>query len=102
MNTDNNGKPGLDLSRPYAVEFYSVLRSQLDATAVAMKYLRDLVKDASMDNVMIHPYTNGGVEVVLVKTMLVTRENISEIESKLAERLSAYDGYLNGWRIVRD
>lgn len=102
MNMENAGKAGLDFSRPYAVEFYSVLRSQVDATVVAMQYLKDLVKDGSAENVMIHPCTDGGVEIVLVKEMLVTRENISEIENKLAEKLSTYDGYLNGWRIIRD
>jgi hypothetical protein len=95
------GKSGLDFTRPYSVEFFSVLSTQEEAVIVAKQYLDDYVKGEKFDNIMTQPI-NGGMELILAKTMLVTQENISAFENKLAERLSAHEGHLNGWRIIRE
>lgn len=95
------GRQDIDPDGPRSVEFFSVLSTQEQAIIVAKQYLDEDMNGEKLDNIATHPYTSGGMELILTKTMLVTQENISAFENKLAERLSVHEGRLNGWRIIR-
>lgn len=41
------------------------------------------------------------MELMLVKSMLVTHESVSAFESRLAERVSQHDGYMDGWGVLQ-
>ncbi len=42
------------------------------------------------------------MELTLSKKMLVTFDAVSAFEAKLRERVSAVDGYLDGWGVLQE
>ena len=42
------------------------------------------------------------MELLLVKNMLLTYEGVVDFERKLQERVSACDGYLDGWGVLQE
>ncbi len=98
---NRTGRQDINPDGPRSVEFFSVLSTQEQAIIVAKQYLEDYMNGEKLDNIATQPYISGEMELILAKTMLVTQENISAFENKLAARLSVHDGRLNGWRIIR-
>jgi hypothetical protein len=92
---------GFDFSKEHDVEFFVIFRTEADADAVAREYLADHQKGSRFNNIETKPAQKGGMELVLVKPMLVTYENITQFESELKRRVSQYDCYLDGWGVLQ-
>jgi Regulator of ribonuclease activity B len=41
------------------------------------------------------------MELLLVKNMLITYNDVAQFERELEERVSAHDGYLDGWGVMQ-
>lgn len=95
-------KSGFDFLKPHDVEFFAVFRTEGEADAVAKQYLADHKAGQRLVNIETRPARRGGMELLLVKKMLLTYEGIVDFERMLQERVSACDGYLDGWGVLQD
>ena len=95
-------KSGFDFSKPHDVEFFAVFRTEGEADAVAKQYLADHKAGQHLVNIETRPASEGGMELLLVKNMLLTYEGIVDFERKLEERVSACDAYLDGWGVLQE
>ena len=92
---------GFNFSVPHDVEFFAVFRTEREADVVARQFVADRSGGESFVSIETRPAERGGMELVLVKSMLVTHESISAFESRLAERVSQHDGYMDGWGVLQ-
>lgn len=92
---------GFDFSKPHDVEYFAVFRTEEEAVSVAKQYVADHKAGDKLKNIETKPAESGGMELQLVKTMLVTYENVTTFESNLADRVSKHDGYLDGWGVLQ-
>jgi hypothetical protein len=95
-------KSGFDFSKPHDVEFFAVFRTEGEADDVAKQYLADHKAGQQLVNIETRPARKGGMELLLVKNMLLTYEAIVDFERKLEERVSVCDGYLDGWGVLQE
>ena len=95
-------KSGFDFSKPHDVEFFAVFRTEEEADAIAKQYLADHRAGQRLVNIETRPADEGGMELLLVKNMLLTYEGIVDFERKLQERVSTCDGYLDGWGVLQE
>jgi regulator of RNase E activity RraB len=93
---------GVDLSVPYNVEFIAVFPTAAAADKVAMMYVADSKMGQKFINIETRPGEEQGMELLLVKSMLVTTQSISEFESQLFERAKVHGGYADGWGMLSD
>jgi len=93
---------GVDLSVPYNVEFIAVFPTADAADKVAMMYVADSKMGLKFINIKTTPGEEQGMELLLVKSMLVTSQGISEFESQLIERAKVHGGYADGWGMLSD
>ncbi len=97
MNEDE-----VDLSVPYHVEFIAVFPTAEAAEKVAMMYVADSKLGQKFINIETKPGDEQTMELLLVKSMLVTAQSISEFESQLIERAKVHGGYADGWGMLSD
>ena len=90
-----------DFSSAHDVEFFSVFRTEAEADSVAKEYLADHKAGNRLQNIETRPHHKEGMELLIVKTMFVTYENVTAFESVLANRVAKYDGYLDGWGVLQ-
>lgn len=107
--TDANGdvfrrleSHGFDFKSPHDVEFFAVFPDEEAADKVAKQYVADHHAGEKLANVETKPARDGGMELVVVKSMLVTYENVSGFEDKLANRVAAAGGRLDGWGVMQE
>jgi hypothetical protein len=93
-------KAGFDFSKPHSVEFFAVMSTEKEADIIAKQYVKDRECGDTLDNIETRPCETGGMELILAKTMMVTYENITAFEKKLQKRVSAHEGYLDGWGVL--
>ena len=93
---------GVDLSVPYHVEFIAVFPTAEDAEKVARMYVADSKLGEDFINVEITPREDEGMELILIKSMIVTTQNVSEFESRLIERAKMHGGAADGWGMLSD
>lgn len=93
---------GFNFSEPHDVEFFAVFSTEGAADAVARQYAADHAAGDKLVNIETRPAEAGGMELMLVKRMLVTYENVSAFEAQLQSRVAAQDGYLDGWGVMQD
>ena len=93
---------GFDFDRSHHVEFFAVFRTEEDADRVAQEYVADHRAGDRLIAVDTAPHDVGGMELKIVKSMLVTYENITAFEELLAERSGKYDSYTDGWGVLQD
>lgn len=93
---------GVDLSVPYHVEFIAVFPTAEDAEKVAMMYVADSRVSKDFIKIETTPSTEDGVELTLIKSMIVTPQSVSEFESKLIERAKMHGGAADGWGMLSD
>ena len=93
---------GFDFSKPHDVEFFAVFRTEADADFVVRQYLADHKAGHLLVNIETRPASEGGMELLLVKTMMLTYDNVTLFEHLLEERVSAHDGYLDGWGVMQE
>lgn len=91
-----------DFSQPHEVEFFAVFRTRESADLVAREYLEDHRAGDKLVNIETRPAEVGGMELELVKRMIITHKAITEFEQRLALRVSKHDGYLDGWGVLQD
>jgi hypothetical protein len=89
-----------DFSKPYPVDFYAVFRTEADADEVAQQYVADHQAGNRLLNVETRPAEPGGMELKVVKHMLVTHAGIAQFEQTLATRIAPYEAYLDGWGVL--
>ena len=92
----------VDLSVPYHVEFIAVFPTAEAADKVAMMYVADSKLGQKFINIETKPGDEQTMELLLVKSMLVTAQSISEFESQLIERAKVHGGYADGWGMLSD
>ncbi len=90
-----------DFSKEYAVDFYAIYATEEEADIVARQYARDWKNGEKFKNIETKRSEKGGMELELVPLMKVTYENIVAFETKLAERTSKVDGYLDGCGVLQ-
>jgi hypothetical protein len=90
-----------DFSKPHPVEFFAILSTEKEADIIAKQYLDDHKKGNILINIETKPYDQGGMELILVKEMMVTYENVTSFENTLQERVSMHEGYLDGWGVMQ-
>lgn len=95
-------KSGFDFSLPHDVEFFAVFSTEEEAEAVGRQFVADRKGGEKIVTIKTQPAEAGGMELMLVKRMLLTHENVTEFESRLAERVSHHDGYLDGWGVLQE
>jgi len=93
-------KKNVDFSAPHKIQFFSVFRTEEMADIVAKEYLKDNFPNEKIGVIETRPAQKGGMELELVVKMLLTHENITGFETRLAERVSKQDGYLDGWGVL--
>jgi hypothetical protein len=89
-----------DFSIEYPVDFYAIYATEEEADLVAKQYAKDWNGGQKFKNIETRPSDKGGMELELVPIMKVTYKNIVAFESKLAERTSKVNGYLDGWGVL--
>ena len=93
---------GVDLSVPYNVEFIAVFPTAEDAGKVALMYVADSELGEDFINIETTPREHEGMELILIKSMIVTPQNVSEFESRLIERAKMHGGAADGWGMLSD
>jgi len=93
---------GVDLSVPYHVEFIAVFPTAEDAEKVALMYVADSKLGEDFINIETSPSEDEGMELILIKSMIVTAQNVSEFESRLIERAKMHGGAADGWGMLSD
>ena len=93
---------GVELSVPYDVDFLAVFPTAEAADKVAMMYVADSKLGQKFINIETMPGAEQGMELLLVKSLLVTAQSISEFESQLIERAKEHGGYADGWGMLSD
>ncbi|HEX7029300.1 MAG TPA: ribonuclease E inhibitor RraB [Gammaproteobacteria bacterium] len=92
---------GFDFSKPHPVEFFAVFPTEAAADAVARQYVADHESDP-LENIETSAHEPGGMELMLVKNMFVTYENIKRFEAVMRQRVAAQGGRLDGWGVMQD
>ena len=92
---------GFDFNQPHDVEFFAVFRTEEDARAVAKLFVSDHLAGDRLVAVDTAPHHVGGMELKIVKSMLVTHENVTALEKLLEERASRFDSYMDGWGVLQ-
>ncbi len=93
---------GFDFTLPHDVEFFAIFATEEMAEAVGNQFVADRAKGEKIITIRTQPAEAGGMELILVKRMLVTYENVTEFENRLAERVSHHGGYLDGWGAMQE
>lgn len=93
---------GFDFSKEHPIEFFAVYASEEEADKVAKMYVADLKSGERLVNIETRPYPEGGMELVLVKKMRASYENITGFEKRLQDRTNTVDGYLDGWGVLQE
>lgn len=93
-------KRGIDFSIPHKADFFAIFRTKEMADIVAKQYLSDSFPNENIVVIETRPAEAGGMELELGVKMLITHENVTNFEARLAERASHQDGYLDGWGVL--
>lgn len=93
---------GFDFSLPHDVEFFAVFRTEAAADTVARQFVADRAGGEAIVAIETRPADPGGMELMVVKSMLVTHDNVTAFESRLAQRVSLHDGYMDGWGVLQN
>jgi regulator of RNase E activity RraB len=93
---------GMDLSVPYPVEYVAVFPTEEAADKVALMFVDDVKSGEKYSNIETMPGEKGGMELLVVKQMLVTAEGIAEFELLLEQRAEQYGGYADGWGVMQE
>ncbi len=91
-----------DFNQEHDVEFLSVFATEAEAENIALRYVEDSKAGANLKNIETRPHEVGGMELELVVEMKPTYENVVAFETKLQERVSKVEGYLDGWGFLHD
>jgi hypothetical protein len=91
-----------DFSIPHNVDFFAVFPTMQEADAVAKQFIADHHAGALLVSVETYPSEKGGTELMVVKEMLVTHENVTRFEKLLAQRAEKHDGYVDGWGVMQE
>lgn len=93
-------KKGIDFSIPHKADFFAIFRTKEMADTVAKQYLSDSFPHEDIVVIETRPAEAGGIELQLGVKMLITHENVTNFEKRLAERVSRQNGYLDGWGVL--
>lgn len=93
-------KKGIDFSISHKADFFAIFRTKEMADIVAKQYLSDSFPNEDIVVIETRPAEAGGMELELGVKMLITHENVTNFEKRLAERVSHQDGYLDGWGVL--
>jgi len=91
-----------DFSRPHNVDFFAVFPTLREANAVAKQFIADHHAGEPLVSVKTRSSEKGGTELMVVKSMLVTHENVTNFENLLAQRVAQHDGYVDGWGVMQE
>jgi len=91
-----------DFNQRCDVEFFSVFATEAEAEKIALQYVADRKAGVKLKNIETRPHEIGGMELELVVEMEPTYENVVTFETKLQERVSKVEGYLDGWGFLHD
>ena len=89
-------------SQPHDVDFFALFARNDDAAFVAKQFIADHKAGNRVAAVKTSAHESGGTELKIVKSMLVTHENVSAFETLLAERCARFDSKLDGWGVMQD
>lgn len=92
---------GFDFANPHDVEFFAIFPSEDAADIVAKQYVADHKAGDRLENIETKPVGGGSMQLILVKRMLVTYENVTQFENNLAERVKPNEGRLDGWGVMQ-
>ena len=93
---------GFDFSRECTIDFFAVFATEAEADQVALQYVADHAAGALLTRIETSPHADGGMELTLTIRMLPTYENITDFENRLADRVAAVDGHLDGWGVMQE
>lgn len=91
-----------DFSVHHSVEFFAVFRTEQEADVVARQFVADRTSGEPIVAIETRPAEKGGMELMVAKSMLVTHENVTAFEARLAQRVSQHDGYMDGWGVLQE
>lgn len=92
---------GFDFSKEHVVDFHAVMATEEEADKVARMFLADHKSGQKLEKIETKAHEIGGMRLNLAKKMFVTYESVAEFESLLAERVSQFEGYLDGWGVMQ-
>lgn len=95
-------KSGFDFSKPHDVDFFAIFPTKAAADLVAKQYVADHKAGNLFVNIESKPASEGGMELLLVKNMLLTHQAITAFEREFEARASAHGGYLDGWGVMQE
>jgi|SRR5450631_3849222 Regulator of ribonuclease activity B len=90
---------GFDFQLLHNIEFFAIFPTEEEADEVARQYLSDHRAGDPFVNIETRPASSGGMELIVVKTMLVTYENVTGFEAEFERRVSTHHGHLDGWGV---
>lgn len=93
---------GFDFSKEHVVDFHAVMATEEAADKVARMFLADHKAGRKLENIETKPHAVGGMRLDLSKKMMVTYEAVTEFEALLEERVSQFEGYLDGWGVMQE
>lgn len=84
------------------MEFVTTFPTEAAADAVAREYLdRHNAGKDKLGAIETRPGELGGMELVIVKQMLMTYEGVASFESQLAAAAHAHGGRFDGWEVMQ-
>jgi regulator of RNase E activity RraB len=92
---------GFDFSKEHVVDFHAVMATEEEADKVARMFVADHKAGQKLEDIETKPHEVGGMRLDLAKRMILTHESVTAFESLLAERVSQFDGYLDGWGVMQ-
>jgi len=93
---------GFNFEKEHVVDFHAVMETEEDADKIAQMYLADDIDGEKIIGVETKPFDEGGMEINLEVRMIVSYERVTKFEAVLAERVSQFEGYLDGWGVLQD
>ena len=93
---------GFDFSKEHVVDFHAVMATEEEADKVARMFLADHKAGQKLENIETKPHDVGGMCLDIAKKMILTYESVTEFESLLAERISQFEGHLDGWGVMQE
>ena len=91
-----------DFSRPHNVDFFAIFPTMREANEVAKQFIADHHAGAPLVSVKTRPSEKGVTELMIVKSMLVTHEDVTNFENLLGRRVAQHDGCLDGWGVMQE
>jgi hypothetical protein len=90
---------GIRIHGAHDVEFLAFISTPSDADASAMRFVADRAAGDPLVGVETRPCHRGGIDLQLVRRMMLARDAVTAFERLFRQRAQAHGGTLDGWGV---